>query len=399
MCAAEFLQENPLELHSEAVQDPQASFAAANLIAEHQTAIMQLWVKSVMEEIPQAARHSRAEVANHLLALLQHVVAALSAHGRGQTPDNAADSLLLEHPSQVHGRDRASMDGYSVGDLVHEHILLRRIVAGFCTEHGPLNSRSVDIVNRVIDRSTLYSVNEFVRATEEVRRKLIGSLVHDVRTPLGVAFNYIELISQPSLPPETREQAKTTVSRNLKRAVHMLEELLDFMKLRGGIGLLMRFEYLDLSTPFKNACLEACKIYSADIICFCEEAPIFGVFDEALIVRSIENLISNAVKHGYPNSPIDISIRDHGDHVTILVHNEGEPISQEALGEIFKSFACRNNSEQKKSWGLGLTLIEAVAESHGGEVIVESSAEDGTTFGMKLFKNHRKNGEEEVMRL
>ena len=89
---------------------------------------------------------------------------------------------------------------------------------------------------------------------------------------------------------------------------------------------------------------------------------------------------------------------DHGDHVSICVHNQGEPIPEEEVDAIFDCFAQgrKEHPNRAKSWGLGLTLIKTVTQSHGGEVIIESD-DAGTTFGMTLYKRFRQDGEEEVM--
>src|SRR5690606_34300628 len=127
--------------------------------------------------------------------------------------------------------------------------------------------------------SSLAAVNEFVRVTEEVQQKLISSIVHDVRTPLGVAYNYVELLAHGALTSDGQERAERAITRNLKRAVDMLEELLDFMKARGGIGLLLRFENSDIDLPVSNVCLEAQKIYPNRIEYSGTGRIVLGVFD------------------------------------------------------------------------------------------------------------------------
>ena len=94
-----------------------------------------------------------------------------------------------------------------------------------------------------------------------------------------------------------------------------------------------------------------------------------------------------------------MTLKDCGDYVTIRVHNQGEPISDGDLVTLFESFSQGEQSTQKKSWEPGLTLIKTVAKCHGGDVIVTSNKEDGTTFTIKLCTHYRKHGEEEVMRI
>ena len=66
----------------------------------------------------------------------------------------------------------------------------------------------------------------------------------------------------------------------------------------------------------------------------------------------------------------------------LSVHNEGTPIAAEEIEDIFQFYQRARAAAQgkKEGWGIGLTFIRAVAESHGGSVTVDSSLERGTTF-------------------
>jgi len=385
------------------VQGSENHINPMQLFKEHETEIMNTWLDVVMEKIPAASNQSRAEVANHLQEMLDSIVVALTSVGEDLNLEILDDIKSIGETSKIHGRDRASMKNYTVGNIVLEYSLLRQVINEVCAAHAQLDVRSTEIINRAIESSSVYAVNEFMRVTEEIQQKLVGSLVHDVRTPLGVAYNFVEMLTHHSASMEVKDQATRTIGRNLKRAVGMLEELLDFMKIRGGIGLLLRFEEMDLNAPLRSICSEADKIYSSEVIYLSEGHEVRGVFDIALTLRSVENLISNGIKHGYLDCPVTVTLKDCRDYATIDVHNEGNPIKDTDQDTIFESFSHGSNgstqSGNKKSWGLGLTLIKSVVECHGGNVIVTSNQENGTTFSIKLRKHYRKHGEEEVMRI
>jgi signal transduction histidine kinase len=370
-----------------------------HLVKDNETEIMNKWVNVVMQKISAAGLQSRAEIANHLQDMLDNIVSALTSLGDDLDPAIVNELSAIGETSKEHGRDRASIKNYTVGNIVLEYILLRQVINEVCTAHAHLDVRSTEIINRAIENASVYAVNEFMRVTEEIQQKLVGSLVHDVRTPLGVAYKFAEMLAHPSVSEDVKDQATRTIGRNLKRAVEMLEELLDFMKIRGGIGLLLSFQEGDLNAPLRSVCSEADKIYSSEVIYRSEGHQVQGVFDTVLILRSVENLVSNGIKHGYPNRPVTVILADCGDHVSIQVHNEGKPISDADLETIFDSFSQGGHSNRTKSWGLGLTLIKTVARCHGGNVNVTSNKENGTTFTITLRKRHRKHGDEEVMRI
>src|SRR5690606_33544912 len=109
--------------------------------------------------------------------------------------------------------------------------------------------------------------------------------VHDVRTPLGVAHNYVELLALAQLPDKERDQAVSTATRSLRRAVAMLEQLLDATRLRAGGGLLLHFEEVDLAAALHTVCTEANLVYDFAIEAELGERPVLGIFDQAMVIR------------------------------------------------------------------------------------------------------------------
>ena len=114
-----------------------------------------------------------------------------------------------------------------------------------------------------------------------------------------------------------------------------------------------------------------------------------GVWDPSRLGEALSNLIGNAARHGRPNTPIDILLRDEGSDVLVEVHNEGEPIPENVLPELFTAF--RGGTGQKRDisktgagLGLGLFITKEIVRAHGGEICARSSEQQGTTFSMRL---------------
>lgn len=371
---------------------------AAKLIDHHQPEILNYWVDSVIGDIPSAKSKSRPELGDHLQNLLEDIVKALGIVSK--KPDTPLVALFLkeemQQSSSQHGRERATMHGYTVDHVVHEYIILRHNLTRFCREQGINDPAVLDIIVHVIDAASLSAVREFNRSVRAVQQKLIGTLVHDVRTPLGVAHNYAELMSRTDMNQKSRSEALHTITRNLDRASAMLEDLLDSVRSEAPDGLFMRFEKGDLNAALRIACTEADQLYGEKRIQGkVPEHPVTGVFDMALVIRTVENLISNAVKFGDKRSPVEVILEDMEDHVRVCVHNHGPPIPAENVKEIFDFFSTFPRGDQPvKSWGLGLSLIRTIADSHGGEIIIQSSADQGTTVGMTLLKHYQEDGRE-----
>ncbi len=114
-----------------------------------------------------------------------------------------------------------------------------------------------------------------------------------------------------------------------------------------------------------------------------------GYLDSTAIRRIVENLLGNAVKYGTPETLITTSLTQKKETIEISVHNLGNPIPIEDQKHLFQQFQ-RTESAQKGSqtgWGIGLTLIQGLADAHGGRVVVRSEESEGTTFTVTL-PNH-----------
>lgn len=109
-------------------------------------------------------------------------------------------------------------------------------------------------------------------------------------------------------------------------------------------------------------------------------------WDARGIRRAVENLCTNAVKYGAPGTEVRVRLGREGKTVTIQVHNQGNPLRAEDLPRLFELFQRTPSAEQsgKTGWGLGLTIVRGVTESHGGRVSVDSSPTAGTTFTLAI---------------
>ena len=91
--------------------------------------------------------------------------------------------------------------------------------------------------------------------------------------------------------------------------------------------------------------------------------------------RKLENLISNAIKYGFSDTPIRLSAKEYSGPLLLSAHNHGRPIPPdqvESLFQVFRSAKAAEESDQK-SWGIDLPYGRSVAESHGGSIDVDSA--------------------------
>ncbi len=360
---------------------------AACLIEKHKEEIIEEWVKKVREELLAPRETTDLILRNHVPLLLDDIIEILNAIDDFKISEEKSNFEEMLERSMGHGRHRSSSEGYNVEQVLAEYIILHRILTGMFRREKAYSAEIADILKYIIENSMLYSVSAFSKSIDEIRQKLLGILIHDLRNPVTAANLAIGMLRQED-EPERFIKLKEMTKSNIKRSLELMEDLLESVTTGAGEGLTMEFAEKDLVPYVESVYNEASEIYSNQFIFKCDKKEITGIFDCALITRVLENIINNAVKYGLRGTPITISVEDTLEKVIIRVHNEGNAIPKDKQKEIFKFLNTSNGygPGKLKSWGMGLTIVKAVAKGHGGMIKLESSEEHGTTFSLVLGK-------------
>ncbi|HVK60969.1 MAG TPA: ATP-binding protein, partial [Bdellovibrionales bacterium] len=234
-----------------------------------------------------------------------------------------------------------------------------------------------------LKRSRAYVSN--LEDERALRETFVSLLTHDLRAPLSAAKISAQLIQRQKGLSEAIQSLAARISSNITRADHMITDLLDANRVRSGEKLPLDIEEFDLSELVKETLQELTVIHGERFV-FQNEDRVVGQWDRKYLRRIIENLASNAVKYGTPDTPITISLMRTKDKAVLDVHNSGESIAPADQITLFQQFRRTRKavSGRQKGWGIGLTLVRGVVEAHGGTLSVESTPETGTVFGVYL---------------
>lgn len=366
---------------------------AAAIIEENRKQILEEWVKEVRKELAAPNQTEDPVLRDHIPLLLGDITAILRQYENlDVTLEKGKLEEMLSH-SIGHGRHRSSSSGYDVQQVLREYIILHRILTTKLREHGVFTTEVADSLKYIIENSMLFAAVSFQNSLTEIRQKLLGVLVHDVRNPISAGYLAVSMLEQ-EIEPQKFKKLKSMLTNSLRRSLDLIEGFLDSFTISAGEGMTLHFDEDDLLPFIKSIHDEASEIYSNPVKLEYSEEPIFGVFDVAMIRRVLENILSNAVKYGGRHKPITIKVESNAENVAIGIHNIGNPIPEDKQKQIFDFLNTSNGSGPKKlkSWGMGLTLVNAVAEAHGGYLDLKSSEREGTTFILVIKKFANKPG-------
>ncbi|MCH4823690.1 HAMP domain-containing histidine kinase [Gramella lutea] len=366
---------------------------AAKVIKDNRSRILDDWESRVKEEIPAAVISSDLVLRNQLSNVLEDITHIMNRYD-GYLEVNEKDEYQeIIKDSLDHGRHRATASHLTVKQILKEYLIFHRILTGLLIDKQVYTKEVGNILKYALETAMLTSASAYNDSLQEMREKLIGTLAHDIRNPISAAYFALDVI-KPEDDIERIENLKKMGLRSLKKSLDLVEGLLDAISVKAGEGLTLNFIETDVVKEVRWVYMEAKEIYTHSFNFHCSEENIIGIFDPTAIRRVIENLVTNAVKHGSRNTPINISIEAEGEYAVIKVKNWGKPIAKEDQLEIFNFLKKGVNRQEFNGdgWGMGLTLIKSVAEAHGGEVVLESNLDHGTAFYVRIKRYAQKPG-------
>jgi signal transduction histidine kinase len=223
----------------------------------------------------------------------------------------------------------------------------------------------------------------------DLRERFVSILAHDLRGPLSAAKMSAELMIRRTEQSDGRRDLAVRIERNLDRMDRMIRDLLDVSRVRGGQRLPLRLENCDLGAVAREVIEELSATHGNRFELAPGDGVVRGIWSHEDLHRALWNLGTNAVKYGESERPITTRVERTPSGGRASVHNFGNPIPPDKRARLFDLYS-RLREGSGTGWGLGLALVRACAEAHGGEAAIgESSEEGGTTFTIDLPSDSR----------
>jgi two-component system OmpR family sensor kinase len=215
----------------------------------------------------------------------------------------------------------------------------------------------------------------------ERQRRFVQDASHELRTPITVALGYAEVIQRKASDQEIVEDA-AVIAEELSRLRRLADRLLLLAGSEDPASLNRRA--VDLETLVVDATHRWTTTPRRWRLGVLEEAYVMA--DEDRVALALDALIENAVNHTQADDAIELSVRTQNGTAMVSVGDTGTGIAAEALSRLFDRFARADpgRSRDAGGFGLGLSIVKAIVQAHGGTVGVESHEGAGATFTISL---------------
>ena len=220
------------------------------------------------------------------------------------------------------------------------------------------------------------------------RARFIMGVSHDLRTPLTLIRGYVEAIADGfAVEPEAQHKYLGIILDKTRGLEGMIADLIEFVRMETG-----QWRMTHRDVPARPFLMDIARRFAEDALILKRD---FGWsidvpdsltirMDAGLFTRALENLAGNAIRYTQENGKISLTARVVQGEILLSIADSGIGIPMEDLSRIYDPFYRGTNSRREQGFGLGLTTVKSIIESHGWSIGVTSEVGLGTTFTVRI---------------
>jgi signal transduction histidine kinase len=269
-----------------------------------------------------------------------------------------------------------------------DHRTALRSVAGGSRELGQLGEAFGTLAAAVAERET--GLRDDIRQLKEIERlktDFVSTVSHELRTPLTAIRGALGLVlagTTGAVAQKTRDLLQIGL-QNTERLIRLINDILDVERIEGG-HLFVRREPCELADILRTTVesLRTVAMEAQVTLALEGERSAVVTGDPDRLVQVFTNLISNAVRFSPRGESVTVSIRTTPTSVVVFVSDRGPGIPLEFRRRIFGKFQQADPAGSAGGAGLGLAIVQAIVERHGGSIRFDSAPGHGTTFITEL---------------
>ncbi|MCR5230245.1 MAG: HAMP domain-containing histidine kinase [Solobacterium sp.] len=232
---------------------------------------------------------------------------------------------------------------------------------------------------------------EELSGTEILRKDFVNNFSHEFKTPIVSINGFADLLLSADLPKEDEKEFLTIIRDESRRLTNLADTIL----------LLNRIESQTIlrdAVPFRIdeqirqtvlVTQQKWKEKDLDFHLDLSEAEYCG--NESLLKEVWVNILDNAAKFSPEGKPIQVTLQDQEDSITVSVTDQGPGIDENTKAHIFEQFYQGDTSHKTQGNGLGMAMVHKIVSLHEGRILIDSSPGNGSCFSVVLPKNGQGN--------
>lgn len=277
------------------------------------------------------------------------------------------------------------------GHYVWLEVTTRSVFDEISGEFRHIVAASRDISERKAQELVTEAAREAAEAANRAKSAFLANMSHELRTPLNAIIGFADIMRDEMFGPLQNPRYREYVSlihNSGRLLLDLIGDILDMAKIEAG-KFQLHFEKVNLVETAAECVQLLAERAAGGNVNVNLVAPPHGLIcsaDRRAMKQIVLNLLSNAIKFTPPGGQIEVETSLNGDLAHIEVRDTGIGIAAEHLPRLANPFeqVCSDPQLAKSGTGLGLALVRALAEKHGGRLRIASPSQDGTTVTVEF---------------
>jgi two-component system, OmpR family, sensor kinase len=226
---------------------------------------------------------------------------------------------------------------------------------------------------------TLNAMLDRVQSGVQAQRRFVDDAGHELRTPITIVRGHLDVVDAND-PADVRDTVEL-VDDELDRMNRLVSDMLSLT--RAEQPSLLQLETVDVTTFTRDLFGKLTRLADRDWQLE-SVAPGHVRMDRQRITQAVVALADNATRYTGPGGWIALGSETDGDRLRLWIADDGPGVDPAERSRVFRRFARGEVGPRSEGAGLGLSIVEAIATTHGGRVLLESSHGHGATFTLQL---------------